>query len=80
MWLQAQEEVKRMIGSLGGKLVGNVALVDEAGSIGSFLATPVWVLTGNKGPQLGGMIPRAGVARQEIEACKRFGVPYVAER
>lgn len=74
MWLQAQEQVKGLLQALGSTLVGNVALIDEAGSIGSFLATPVWVLTGNKGPQLGGLIPRAGVAPHEIEACQRFGV------
>lgn len=73
MWLQAQEQVKSLLHSLGSKLVGNVALTDEAGSLGSFLATPVWVLTGNKGPQLGGLIPRAGVAPHKIEACQRFG-------
>ena len=74
MWLQAQEQVKALLQALGSKLVGNVALIDAAGSIGSFLATPVWVLTGNKGPQLGGLIPRAGVAQRKIEECQRFGV------
>lgn len=73
MWLMAQEEVKKMLLTLNAKLVGNVALVDEAGSIGSFLATPVWVLTGNKGPHLGGLIPKAGVAPDAIKACNRFG-------
>ena len=73
MWLMAQEEVKKMLLTLHAKLVGNVALVDEAGSIGSFLATPVWVLSGNKGPHLGGLIPKAGVAPEAINACERFG-------
>jgi len=73
MWLMAQEEMKKMLATVGAKLVGNVALTDEAGSIWSFLATPLWVLTGNKGPRLGGLIPRAGVAETEIEACSRFG-------
>lgn len=74
MWLQAQEQVKGLLQAVGGRLVGNVALVDEAGSIGSFLATPAWVLTGNKGPKLGGLIPRAGVAPRDIAACERFGI------
>ena len=73
MWLMAQEEVKKQLAGMGAKLVGNVALVDKAGSIGSFLATPVWVLSGNKGPHLGGLIPRAGVADDEIKRCDRFG-------
>ena len=73
MWLMAQEEMKQMLADSGARLVGNVALTDEAGSIWSFLATPLWVLTGRKGPLLGGTIPRAGVAEREIEACDRFG-------
>lgn len=73
MWLMAQEQVKQLLSALQAQLVGNVALVDEAGSAGSFLATPLWVLTGNKGPRLGGLIPRAGVAPAQIAACDRFG-------
>lgn len=73
MWLMAQEEMKKMLSGLQARLVGNVALVDEAGSLGSFLATPVWVLSGNKGPHWHGLIPRAGVAEQEIRRCDRFG-------
>lgn len=73
MWLMAQEAVKQMLNDVGARLVGNVALVDEAGSIGSFLATPFWVLSGDKGPHWGGMIPRAGVAQDKIDGCQRFG-------
>lgn len=73
MWLMAQEEMKSMLSGLGAKLVGNVALVDEAGSIGSFLATPFWVLTGRRGPHWKGLIPRAGVSTADLEGCSRFG-------
>ena len=73
MWLMAQEQVKSMIREAGGRLVGNVALVDEAGTAGSFLATPVWVMTGNRGPHLFGLIPRAGVKPDQITAARRFG-------
>lgn len=73
MWLMAQEQVKRLLAACGARLVGNVALVDEAGSVGSFLATPIWMLTGRKGPLLGGWIPRAGVKPEQILGCRRFG-------
>lgn len=73
MWLMAQEQVKGMLDSLGARLVGNVALVDAAGGAMSFFATPMWVLSGNKGPWLGGLIPRAGVDPTEIERTVRFG-------
>lgn len=73
MWLMAQEQVKKMLLDLDAKLVGNVALVDAAGGAMSFFATPLWVLTGNKGPWLGGLIPKAGVDPDEIVRTKRFG-------
>lgn len=73
MWLMAQEEVKKILKELNARLVGNVALVDEAGTLASFLATPLWVLTGHKGPRWGGLIPRAGVAKSVIAATDRFG-------
>ncbi len=73
MWLMAQEEMKKLLTGLDAHLIGNVALVDEAGSIGSFLATPAWVLSGDKGPHLGGLIPRAGVSDNDIVCCQRFG-------
>lgn len=73
MWLMAQEDMKQKLEELNAHLVGNVAMVDEAGSVLSFFATPLWVLTGHKGPFLGGLIPRAGVAQKEIAASERFG-------
>lgn len=73
MWLMAQEQVKQLLQNHNARLVGNVALVDEAGSFLSFFATPMWVLSGNKGPFLGGLIPQAGVAEEDILACSRFG-------
>lgn len=73
MWLMAQEQVKALLDQAGAKLVGNIALVDEAGTAGSFFATPAWVMSGNKGPHLFGLIPRAGVKPEQIVDAKRFG-------
>lgn len=73
MWLMAQERMKELLGAVGARLVGHVAFTDEAGSVGSFLATPVWVMSGHQGPHLGGLIPRAGVHPDKIRAADRFG-------
>lgn len=73
MWLMAQEQMKLLLAACNARLVGHIALTDEAGSVGSFLATPLWVMSGKKGPKLGGLIPRAGVNPQQIVACARFG-------
>ncbi|MFI4967108.1 MAG: dialkylresorcinol condensing enzyme [Gammaproteobacteria bacterium] len=73
MWLMAQERVKESLAAAGARLIGNVVLIDEGGSIGSLLATPLWMMTGNRGPMLGGLIPRAGVRPEQIVASRRFG-------
>jgi hypothetical protein len=73
MWLKAQEIVKQSLASFGARHVGHIALTDEAGTVGSFLATPLWMLTGKPGPRLGGLIPKAGVAPEKVAASRRFG-------
>ena len=73
MWLMAQERVKEFLAKAQARLVGNAVLIDEGGSIGSLLATPLWMMTGSRGPHLGGLIPRAGVKPEEIDASRRFG-------
>lgn len=73
MWLMAQERMKELLAAVGARLVGHAAFTDEAGTAGSFLATPVWVMSGKKGPHLGGLIPRAGVHPEKIRGAVRFG-------
>jgi hypothetical protein len=79
MWLMAQERTKGLLAACGARLIGNVVLVDEAGSIGSFLATPLWMLTGKRGPRWGGLIPRAGVKPKQIRDSRRFGERMVTK-
>ena len=73
MWLMAQERTKELLAAGGARLVGNVVLTDEAGTVGSFLATPLWMLTGQRGPRFGGLIPRAGVKPDQITGSRQFG-------
>lgn len=77
MWLLAQEQIKAQLARLGARHVAHAAFTDEAGSIGSFLATPLWVMTGHPGPRLGGLIPRAGVLPEKIQAASRLGARIV---
>ncbi len=74
MWLMAQERTKELLATCGARLVGNVVLTDEAGSVGSFLATPLWMLSGKRGPRFGGLIPRAGVKPEQIASSRQFGL------
>ncbi len=71
MWISAQEQVKAQLQSLGAVLIDNVALVDQGPPLLTFLTTPYWLLTGNKGPY--GIFPPAGVGERDIAAAARFG-------
>jgi hypothetical protein len=73
MWLMAQETVKRRLSDLGAHLIDNVVLTDRAHSAATFISTPLWMLTGRRGPFLGGAVPAAGVPAEDIEAASRFG-------
>jgi hypothetical protein len=74
MWLMAQEAVKARLAALGAHLIDNVVLTDRAHSAATFVSTPLWMLTGRKGPFLWGKIPAAGIDPGDISAARRFGV------
>ncbi|HRO04425.1 MAG TPA: hypothetical protein PLS69_12555 [Terricaulis sp.] len=73
MWLMAQERVKEIVGGLGGRIVDNAVLTDGAHSAFTFFSTPMWLVTGYKGPWFNGLVPRAGVSPEDIAGCARFG-------
>jgi hypothetical protein len=73
MWLMAQERVKEKLKSLGAHLIDNAALVDLTDMWATFISTPMWMLTGKRGPFLNGRIPRAGIPSEEIKRASRFG-------
>lgn len=71
MWLMAQETMKQRLAELNARLIDNVVLTDSVGAAMSFISTPLWMLTGKKGPL--GIIPAAGVSPDKIRDCQRFG-------
>jgi hypothetical protein len=73
MWLMAQEAVKKHLAFLGARLIDNVVLVDQAHSAATFISTPLWMLTGRRGPFLGGLVPAAGIPDRAIAGARRFG-------
>ncbi len=77
MWLMAQEQVKQLLTQAGARLLDNVALVDQGSSLLTFITTPRWMLTGNKG-RPGGWLPVAGLSEQTIGRASRFGQALVA--
>ena len=77
MWLMGQKAVREMIVEAGGRLVANIALVDQGSPAATFVTTPLWLLTGfRKGVR--GVLPPAGVAEHEIIGARRFGTPLLS--
>ena len=79
MWLMAQERVKEILRGLGARLIDNVVLTDSAHSAFTFFSTPMWMLTGRRGPFFNGMVPAAGVSDADIASCARFGRAIAAQ-
>lgn len=79
MWLMAQERMKARLQQLGARLIDNVALTERTHGAKSVVTTPWWLLSGNKGPYLGGMFPRAGIWDSDIRDAARFGTAIAAQ-
>ena len=73
MWLMAQERMKQQLHQIGARLIDNVVLAERTHCAISVITTPWWLLSGNRGPYLKGLLPRAGVWESDIRAASRFG-------
>lgn len=72
MWLMAQQDVKSLLAQNHANHIDHIALTDQGGTFATFITTPRWLLTGKKNAFW--KFPAAGVAPQEIESSKRFGI------
>lgn len=72
MWLGAFKIVKEKVEGLGGRLRGNIALVDRAPNLVSVITIVYWMFTGKKDNYLG-IFPKPGVSEEDIAAASRFG-------
>jgi hypothetical protein len=71
MWVMSQERVKRRIYDLGGKLVGNIVLVDKNPNLVSVITIVRWMTKGEK--KKSGWFPEAGISEKEIKESTKFG-------
>ena len=71
MWVLAQEKMKTMLTALDARLIDNVALTDQGGSVLSLVTLPVWMLTGDK--HYFSSLPPAGIKQENINKSSRFG-------
>lgn len=72
MWVTAQQAMLELLRNLGARLVDNVVLTDEGPIWATFITTPWWLLTGNKGPMTR-LLPEAGISLGAISRSARFG-------
>jgi hypothetical protein len=72
MWLMAQEKVKKRVQAAGGRLKGNIVLMDRASNLVGVATIAYWMLTGKKERPMG-LLPRPGVADEDIRGARRFG-------
>ncbi|MEJ0099215.1 MAG: dialkylresorcinol condensing enzyme [Pseudomonadota bacterium] len=79
MWLQAQEQVKDYLENAGAKLIDNIVLTERTHGAISVITTPTWLLSGKRGPYLGGLLPRAGVWESDVRDAARFGKAIAAQ-
>lgn len=76
MWVNAQEDVKKMITANEGNLVGNISLRDRHNNLLSVVTIIYWMGTGKKDKYLG-IFPKPGVSEEDIIGAKRFGTPIL---
>jgi len=72
MWLNSQESVKKMLHDAGGKLLGNVPLIDKTTNLISAVTIVHWMLTGNKTRKYG-FLPLPGVSEEDIKGVANVG-------
>jgi hypothetical protein len=72
MWLNAYDRIRKSLKDAGGRLVGNIALVDKHSNPISFITIFYWMLTGKKERYLN-IFPKPGVSDQDIKNTSVFG-------
>ena len=76
MWSRAQDTMQQLLAECGARLIDNVVLTDQGSALASFVTTPRWLLTGNKGAFW--KFPPAGISQYDIAAACRFGRALVS--
>lgn len=72
MWLTAQQKVKALLAEAGAVHRDHVAVVDPGPPLATFITTPRWLLSGNRGRE-DGWLPPAGLNEEQIAGMARFG-------
>ncbi|MDX9746130.1 MAG: hypothetical protein WCX84_09965 [Syntrophales bacterium] len=71
MWIKSYERVKERLEHLGGRLRGNIVLIDRAPNLVSAVTICYWMFTGKKDRCLG-LFPPPGVSESDIAAAEKY--------
>ncbi len=72
MWINAQEQVKKLLKQNAADLVANIVLCDKHNNFVSAITIQYWMFTGKRN-QLFGIFPKPGVSEKDIAKTKFFG-------
>lgn len=72
MWLTAHEKFKVLLAATGARLVDNIVVTDPGSTMGTFITTAVWMLSGRKAGFWG--LRDAGLDAGQIRGARRFGL------
>lgn len=72
MWLNSQESVVNLVKEGGGKMVGNLPLVDRHLNHLSAVSIVHWMMTGTK-TRKWGIFPKPGVSQEDIDGAEKYG-------
>lgn len=72
MWINAHQEMKRLINNVKGRLIGNIVFADRHNNLISVLTIVRWLFKGKK--EASKFLPDAGVSDNEIKSASKFGI------
>ena len=72
MWINAHQEMKRLIKNAKGKLAGNIVFADRHNNLVSVVTIVRWLFKGKK--EASKFLPVAGVSENEIKNASKFGI------
>lgn len=72
MWLNSQASVVNLIERAGGRIIGNLPLIDKTSNLLSAVSILHWMLSGRK-ERKWGLLPLPGISQQDIKGSASYG-------
>jgi hypothetical protein len=75
MWIMSQERIKKRIINMGGRLIGNIVLIDRHQNLVSVVTIIHWMIKGERNGRglYKKLFPSAGVSEKDIRESAKFG-------